>query len=114
MIKQGYINSIVLIIDPRGLISVDNKDVISRNKKYAQCLFESQSKKNIKLASISGSSIELGQKSVTDSFSIYNISKSTLNIIKFVFLSVLLIKKMKWKVELLVTGDPWESYWSAW
>jgi glycosyltransferase involved in cell wall biosynthesis len=113
MIKQGYINSIVLIIDPRGLISVDNKDVISRNKKYAQCLFESQSKKNIKLVSISGSSIELGQKSVTDSFSIYNISKSTLNIIKFVFLSVLLIKKMKWKVELLVTGDPWESYWSA-
>ncbi len=113
MIKQDYINSIVLIMDPRGLISVDKKDVISRNKKYAQSLFESQSKKNIKLVSISGSLIELGLKKVTNSFSIYNISKSTLNIIKFVFLSVLLIKKMKWKIELLVTGDPWESYWSA-
>jgi glycosyltransferase involved in cell wall biosynthesis len=113
MIKQVCINSIVLIIDPRGLISVDNNDVIFRNKKYAQCLFENQSKKNIKLVSISGSSIKLGQKNVTNFFSIYNISKSTLNIIKFVFLSVLLIKKMKWKVELLVTGDPWESYWSA-
>jgi len=113
MIKQVCINSIVLIIDPRGLISVDNNDVIIRNKKYAQCLFENQSKKNIKLVSISGSSIKLGQKNVTNFFSIYNISKSTLNIIKFVFLSVLLIKKMKWKVELLVTGDPWESYWSA-
>ena len=113
MIKQVCINSIVLIIDPRGLISVDNNDVIFRNKKYAQCLFENQSKKNIKLVSISGSSIKLGQKNVTNFFSIYNISKSTLNIIKFVFLSILLIKKMKWKVELLVTGDPWESYWSA-
>ena len=113
MLKQDYGTSIVLIIDPRGLISVDNKDVISRNKKYARCLFESQPKRNIKLVSVSGSSIKLGQKSVTDSFSIYNISKSTFNIIKFVFLSALLMKKMKWKVELLVVGDPWESYWCA-
>ena len=113
MIKQDYGTSVVLIIDPRGLISVDNIDVISRNKEYAKCLSRNHSKKNIKLVSISGSSIKLGQKSVTDSFTIYNISKSTFNIFKFVFLSALLIKKMKWKVELLVVGDPWESYWCA-
>ena len=113
MTKQDCSDSVVLIIDPRGLISIDNKDVVSRNKKYAQCLFESQPKRNTKLVSISGSSIEVGQKSVTNSFLIYNVSKPTLNIIKFAFLSALLIKKMKWKVELLVAGDPWESYWSA-
>ena len=113
MTKQVCSDSVVLIIDPRGLISIDNKDVVSRNKKYARCLFESQPKKNTKLVSISGSSIEVGQKSVTNSFLIYNVSKPTLNIIKFAFLSALLIKKMKWKVELLVAGDPWESYWSA-
>jgi glycosyltransferase involved in cell wall biosynthesis len=113
MTKQDCSDSVVLIIDPRGFISIDNKDVVSRNKKYARSLFESQPKRNTKLFSISGSSIELGQKSVTNSFSIYNISKPTLNIIKFAFLSALLIKKMKWKVELLVAGDPWESYWSA-
>lgn len=113
MIKQDYGTSVVLIIDPRGLISVDNIDVVSRNKEYAKCLSGNHSKKNIKLVSISGSSIKLGQKSVTDSFSIYNISKSTFNIIKFVFASALLMKKMKWKVELLVVGDPWESYWCA-
>jgi len=105
--------SVILVLDPRGLISENNSDVISRNISYGKNLSQSHYKNRFKLISLSGSSIKGIEKKVFRYFSIYYISKPTFNVLKFALKSAYLINNKKWKVELLVASDPWESFWCA-
>lgn len=103
----------VLIIDPRGLLSPKNTNAINRHKIYASELLKLSKSKKIKLVAISGSddinNAEYGFKS----FHIHYICKPTANIFKFALRAASLVYKKSWKVELLIVGEPWESLWCA-
>jgi glycosyltransferase involved in cell wall biosynthesis len=44
---------------------------------------------------------------------IFRISNPTFNFYRFAFKSKQLVSSMNWDVELLIVGDCWEGYWSA-
>jgi glycosyltransferase involved in cell wall biosynthesis len=44
---------------------------------------------------------------------IFRISNPTFNFYRFAFKSEKLVSSMNWDVELLIVGDCWEGYWSA-
>ncbi len=103
----------VLILDPRGLLSIKNKSAVDRHKIYASELYRRSKSKKIRLVAISSSSdISVAEHNL-ESFQIHYISKPTFNILKFTLRAALLTYKKSWKVELLIVGEPWESYWCA-
>ena len=103
----------VLIIDPRGLLSPINTNTINRHKIYASELLKLSKIEKIKLVAISGTNDTNLAELDFKSFHIHYISKPTVNILKFAFRAASLTHKKSWKVELLVVGDPWESLWCA-
>jgi glycosyltransferase involved in cell wall biosynthesis len=104
---------VVLIIDPRGLLSVENTNAINRHKIYATELLKHSKSQRIKLIAISSSDNFRLVEHNYESFCIHYICKPTFNILKFASRAASLAYKKKWKVELLIVGEPWESYWCA-
>ena len=102
--------AVVLILDPRGLLSNDNSSSIKRHKTYAEELFK---KDRLKLVAISSSKYSTYTNFESNNFCIYYVSKPTFNFIVFAIKAALLVSKKSFKVKLIIVGDPWESYWSA-
>ena len=105
-------NPSVLILDPRGNIAVGGKDVIARHEIYAKELRRQGKTSNLELkvfsAAVSAKSTSKGKNE-----RVITISKPTFNSYMFARKVHKFIKLNNLDVKLLVAGDPWESYWSA-
>ena len=105
-------NPSVLILDPRGNIAVGGKDVIARHEIYAKELRRQGKTSNLELkvfsASVSATSTSKGKNE-----RVITISTPTFNSYMFAKKVHKIIKLNNLDVKLLVAGDPWESYWSA-
>jgi len=105
-------NPSVLILDPRGNIAVGGKDVVARHETYAKELFTQGKSSRLDLKVFSaGVSIQSSGKGKNKM--VINISKPTFNSYMFAKKVNKYIKTNNLNVRLLVAGDPWESYWSA-
>jgi len=105
-------NPSVLILDPRGNIAVGGKDVIARHETYAKELLAQgkTSRLDLKVFSV-GVSQQSSGKGKNER--VITISKPTFNSYMFAKKAHKFIKVNNLNVKLLVAGDPWESYWSA-
>jgi glycosyltransferase involved in cell wall biosynthesis len=105
-------NPSVLILDPRGNIAAGGKDVIARHETYAKELFRQGKTSRLDLKVFSaGVSIQSFGKGKNER--VIPISKPTFNSYMFAKKAHKFIKINNLNVKLLVAGDPWESYWSA-
>jgi glycosyltransferase involved in cell wall biosynthesis len=105
-------NNVILFLDPRGIIYKGGIDVVTRQDKYGYQL-KLQSK-NFKLHSVIFSGDTYKKNYIKLKFiSIFKISKPTFNSYLFAIKSYSYIKSQNLNVKLLIAGDPWESYWSA-
>jgi glycosyltransferase involved in cell wall biosynthesis len=105
-------NPSVLILDPRGNIVVGGKDVIARHENYAKELFRQGKTSRLDLKVLSaGSSVKYSANGKNKM--VINISKTTFNSYMFAKKAHKFIKIDNLNVKLLVAGDPWESFWSA-
>jgi len=105
-------NSCVVILDPRGVILSGGADVIERHNSYALHLSKSNPKNKISLVILTAGT---SQVKIQQSSGLYLevISKPTFNSIKFAKTALKKIRSKNLDVKLLVAGDPWESFWSA-
>ena len=103
----------VLILDPRGVISAGKNDVIERHSNYGKELAKQNKKMDYKLKVLSASTKQVSTSKNNKTFEILNITKPTFNSYKFAKNAYKYIESNKLSVKLLVAGDPWESYWSA-
>lgn len=105
-------NPSVLILDPRGNIAVGGKDVIARHEIYAKELRRQRKTSSLELkvfsAAVSAKSTSKGKNE-----RVITISTPTFNSYMFARKVHNFIKLNNLDVKLLVAGDPWESYWSA-
>ena len=105
-------NPSVLILDPRGNIAAGGKDVIARHETYAKELFTQGKTSRLDLKVFSaGSSVKYSANGKNKM--VINISKPTFNSYMFAKKAHKFIKINNLNVKLLVAGDPWESFWSA-
>ena len=105
-------NPSVLILDPRGNIAVGGKDVIARHENYVKELFRQGKTSRLDLKVLSaGSSVKYSANGKNKM--VINISKTTFNSYMFAKKAHKFIKINNLNVKLLVAGDPWESFWSA-
>ena len=105
-------NPSILILDPRGNVAVGGKDVIARHEIYAKELLRQgkNSRLDLKVFSAGVSARNL----IKDKNKrVITISKPTFNSYMFAKKVHKFIKSNNLDVKLLVAGDPWESYWSA-
>jgi len=102
--------SAVLILDPRGIISLGGKDVINRHLDYAKVLFSKSKKTKLIIFTTSSQGNMIFRSKFMDRFII---SKPTFNPIIFAWHAYRYIRKEKIEVNLLVAGDPWESFWTC-
>ena len=105
-------NPSVLILDPRGNIAVGGKDVIARHEIYAKEL-RRQGKTSILELKVFSAAISAKSSSKVKNERVITISKPTFNSYMFARKVHKFIKLNNLDVKLLVAGDPWESYWSA-
>ena len=105
-------NPSVLILDPRGNIAVGGKDVIARHEIYAKELRGQGKTSNLQLKVFSAA-VSAKSSSKVKNKRVITISKPTFNSYKFARKVHKFIKLNNLDVKLLVAGDPWESYWSA-
>jgi glycosyltransferase involved in cell wall biosynthesis len=103
----------ILILDPRGVISDGKNDVIERHSNYGKELEKQNKKIDYRLKVFTASTKQISTSKNNKAFEVLNISKPTFNSYKFAKRAHKYIKSSKVSVKLLVVGDPWESYWSA-
>ena len=105
-------NRSVLILDPRGNIAIGGKDVITRHEIYAKELRRLGKASNLELKVFSAA-VSPKKSSKGKNERVITISKPTFNSYMFAKKVHKFIKLDNLDVKLLVAGDPWESYWSA-
>jgi glycosyltransferase involved in cell wall biosynthesis len=102
--------SVVLSLDPRGIILNGGIDVASRQNNYGYQIKSQDNNLNFLIfSSKDGLKNNFEYKFV----SILHMSKPTFNSYIFAKKAHKFIKINSLNVKLLVAGDPWESYWSA-
>jgi glycosyltransferase involved in cell wall biosynthesis len=102
--------SVVLSLDPRGIILNGGIDVASRQNNYGYQIKSQDNNLNFLIfSSRDGLKNNFEYKFV----SILHMSKPTFNSYIFAKKAHKFIKINNLNVKLLVAGDPWESYWSA-
>jgi glycosyltransferase involved in cell wall biosynthesis len=101
----------VIVLDPRGVILSGGLDVMKRHEIYSRSLdlFEN----DLKFVVISSGEKPASTAVEEINLEFYSISNPTLNFFRFAFKSKGLISRMNLDVKLLIVGDCWESYWSA-
>ena len=102
----------VVIIDLRGVIARDESTVIRHNN-YGECLNQI-SDGDVSLTVISRGNSTETRKLLDSSNSKckFIVEESTrFNLLRFIVLSVKYVRKNSSRVQLLVSGDPWETYW---
>ena len=105
-------NPSVLILDPRGNVAVGGKDVIARHEIYAKELLRQGKNSRLDLKVFSAG-VSAKNLSKDKNKRVITISKPTFNSYMFAKKVHKFIKSNDLDVKLLVAGDPWESYWSA-
>jgi glycosyltransferase involved in cell wall biosynthesis len=105
-------NRSVLILDPRGNIAVGGKDVIARHEIYAKELRRLGKASNLELKVFSAA-VSAKNSSKVKNERVITISKPTFNSYMFARKVHKFIRQNNLDIKLLVAGDPWESYWSA-
>jgi glycosyltransferase involved in cell wall biosynthesis len=105
-------NSCVVILDPRGVILSGGADVIERHNSYALHLSKGDPKNKISLVILTAGSSQVKNQQSSGLY-LEVISKPTFNSIKFAKAALKKIRSKNFDVKLLVAGDPWESFWSA-
>jgi glycosyltransferase involved in cell wall biosynthesis len=103
----------ILILDPRGVIPAGKNDVIERHSNYGKELEKQNKKIDYRLKVFTASTKKISTSKNNKAFEILNISKPTFNSYMFAKKAHKFIKINNLNVKLLVAGDPWESYWSA-
>jgi glycosyltransferase involved in cell wall biosynthesis len=105
-------NSVIILLDPRGIIYKGGVDVVARQDIYGYQL--KLQNKNFKLHSVifSGGTY-IKNYNELKFVSIFKISKPTFNSYLFAIKSYSYIKSQNLNVKLFIASDPWESYWSA-
>ena len=106
-------SSLVLILDPRGVVLGGKNDVIERHFNYGRELAKQNKAIVSKLKVFSASNGQISASSNNNSFEILRISKPTFNSYRFARKVHKYIEFKNISVNLFVVGDPWESYWSA-
>jgi glycosyltransferase involved in cell wall biosynthesis len=105
-------NSCVVILDPRGVILSGGADVIERHNSYALHLSKGDPKNKISLMILTAGTSQVKNQQSSGLY-LEVISKPTFNSIKFAKAALKKIRSKNLNVKLLVAGDPWESFWSA-
>jgi glycosyltransferase involved in cell wall biosynthesis len=105
-------NSCVVVLDPRGVILSGGADVIERHNSYALHLSKGDPKNKISLMVLTAGSSQVKNQQSSGLY-LEVISKPTFNSIKFATAALKKIRSENLDVKLLVAGDPWESFWSA-
>ena len=101
------------MLDPRGVISSGGTDVIARHKLYSDEL-ALLTKLNLHSFLIHTVNTKNMNSLSRNRFTFVNyISKTTYNPFLFAFRSFKIIKSKEINLRLIIAGDPWESYWSA-
>ena len=103
----------VLILDPRGIVLSGKNDVIERHSNYGKELAKQNKELDYRLKIFTASTKEISTSKNNKAFEILNISKPTFNSYMFAKKAHKFIKINNLNVKLLVAGDPWESFWSA-
>ena len=103
----------ILMLDPRGVVSAGKNDVIERHRNYGKELSKQSKALDYRLKLFSTSIEQIGTSKSNKTFEILKISKPTFNSYMFAKKAHKSIKVNKLNVKLLVAGDPWESFWSA-
>ena len=102
--------SAVLIIDPRGNISLGGKDVINRHLDYAKVLFSKSNESKLVICTTGYQDTKIFSSKFMD---LSVLSKPTLNPIIFSWRVYRCIRREKIEVSLMIAGDPWESFWAS-
>jgi glycosyltransferase involved in cell wall biosynthesis len=105
-------NSCVVILDPRGIILSGGADVIERHNSYALHLSKGDPKNKISLVILTAGSSQVKNQQSSGLY-LEVVSKPTFNSIYFAKTALKKIRSKNLNVKLLVAGDPWESFWSA-
>ena len=101
----------VVVLDPRGVILSGGLDVMKRHEIYSRSIERFENK--LKYVVFSSGQKPLVTASENMNLEVYSVSNPTLNFFRFAFKSKGLISRMNLDVKLLIVGDCWESYWSA-
>ena len=102
--------SAILIIDPRGNISLGGKDVINRHLDYAKVLFSKSNESKLVICTTGYQDTKIFSSKFMD---LFVLSKPTLNPIIFSWRVYRCIRREKIEVSLIIAGDPWESFWAS-
>ena len=105
------VRDIVLMLDPRGVIFSGGQSAINRQKIYRAEILQESAKK-IDLVIFSASHKDNETLNAVVQF-LFRISNPTFNFYIFAKKAMQIIKRENFDIKLLVVGDPWESYWSA-
>ncbi len=105
--------NVVLMLEPRGVISSEGVDTMYRQDLYLKSLIKVTWGNPFNLVIFSGSKNNETSHRNGRFFFIKFISRPTFNPVLFAYKSLRQIRSNDLEVRLLVVGDPWESYWSA-
>jgi glycosyltransferase involved in cell wall biosynthesis len=99
----------VLSLDPRGVILNGGQEVISRQNEYGEQL---QSLGKFKFVIFSSSPSNFSRKAYR-SVELISLGRPTFNALSFAIKANRFVKSLGMNLQLVIVGDPWESYWSA-
>jgi glycosyltransferase involved in cell wall biosynthesis len=102
--------SAILILDPRGNISIGSKDVLNRHLEYAKTLYSKTDRYKLVVFSTSYQEKRAFYSKFMDR---HILSKPTFNPISFSWRAYRSLRKEQIDVSLIVVGDPWESFWTG-
>ena len=102
--------SAILILDPRGNISLGGSDVIKRHENYGKHLTSLSNKLKLVVFTSNNSERIIYNSKYLDR---YVLSKPTINSLLFAWRAYRCIIQERMDVKLLIAGDPWESFWTA-
>jgi len=99
----------VLSLDPRGVILNGGQEVISRQNEYGKQL---QSLGKFKFVIYSSSPSNFSHRAYRY-VEVTRLGRPTFNAIGFALKANRFVKSLDMNLQLVIVGDPWESYWSA-
>ncbi len=106
--------NVILIMDPRGVIVSGGKDVVDRQIAYSKQLSHNTEKNLLKLLVLtSGTEESKNLSTEQNNFSLIQISAPTFNSFYFSRKAKEALRMRGFNPTLLVAGDPWEGFWSA-
>jgi glycosyltransferase involved in cell wall biosynthesis len=105
------IKKTVIVLDPRGVVISGGLDVLNRHEIYGSSLNKLDN--NLRLIIFSSGQSPAITTAKNTGLEIFSISNPTFNFYRFAYKSEKLISSMNWDIKLLIVGDCWESYWSA-